>query len=877
MFKKIISVVMMAAIILSTLTFSSCGQIETKNPERPDFVPSAGTTVSDLYSENYRLISENNDLQFYFNDETTDIKIVNKKTNFEWTSEYYDSEMDEYYKGQVLTIQYTDKAGAEQQKSTDVDSVEAGQYQVTDIENGVSVQYGIGDIDYEIRFPMALSVKRYNEIIEKVGADSAEAYTLADYYTQYDFTTEEARKSYDQDSLTMMMKSYKKANDEPWYYMVGSTTYDDVQTLNAIFDGIGYTDEEFESDNKGVTVPDVEPVEFSIKINYTLTDKGLSITIPEKEIYYNEDYPLESIAVFPNLMDFDDSAEGYFLLPDGSGSIMNFNNNKEQLRDKSVYVQMYGVDVSRVVDEKTAYYNDAVLPVFGTCVKGIKTKKNKGNFAEKDYNGLFGIIESGESFAGIEANNFDAEAGKHNNMKLEFRVNERVRMDAFTASGDTDEDSKYCKYQFQRYLGDIKFNLNVLSGSDATYSGMANYYSNYLFGDNANTTSKDYYSTVETIGIINTVDKFMGIEYNTKETLTSFEQVANIASELQQNGFNNLNIKLSGWCNGGYEHGLLDDGIDISKSIGGEDGLVSLYKKLKEKGIGLYPDIDFQNSYVSEGKPSEKLRASTLNGSSSRVTGFSPVDYSYEKKLSKYVLNKEGFTENLNGFMEDYKEYGINNISYRSIGSEINSNFRDDESYMERQETLENLVSLVKSTKDDGYSIMGSAGQAAYLGLLDVVNELPVESAHFDKCDYSVPFTAMVLSGHIDYTYKPINLSNNNRKDLLLLIESGAGAYYKITGTKYEDLANTSYDSMYSTVYSEIKDQIIDTYEYVSQALDGVYGTKIVKHEQVAPEVYKTTYENGTSIYVNYSDKDYVAEGIKIAAEDYFKVNGGAE
>ncbi len=877
MFRKIISVVMMVAIILGTLTFSSCGEIESKNPERPEFVPVAGTTFSDLYSENYRLIAENNDLQFYFNDDTTDIKLVNKNTKFEWTSEYYDSEMDEYYKGQVFTLQYTDKSGAEQEKSSDLDSVEAGQYQITDVENGVSVQYGVGDIGYEINFPMALSVERFDAFIEKLGAESDEAYTLTDFYTLYDFTTDEAKEGYDKDSLEMLMKTYDKANDQPWYYMAKGTGFEDVQTLNTIFASLGYTEEEFESDNKGVDVPEVNPVEFNIRITYTLTDKGLSVTIPENEIYYNEDYPLENITVLPNLMDFDNSADGYFLLPDGSGSIMEFNNDKEQLRDKSVYVQMYGVDVSRVVDEKTAYYNDAVFPVFGTCVKGIKTKKNKGNFAEKDYNGLFGIIESGETFAGIEANNFDYDAGKHNTMKLEFRVNERVRMDAFTASGDTDEDSKYCKYQFQRYLGDIKFNLNVLSGADATYSGMADYYSHYLFGDTANTTAKDYYSTVEAIGTINTIGKFLGIEYNTKETLTSFEQIANIASELQQNGFNNMNIKLSGWCNGGYEHGMLDGGIDISNDIGGDEGLTELYKNLNEKGIGLYPDIDFQNSYVSEGEPDSDYLASTLNGSDSTVTQYSAVDFSVDEKLEKYVLNKDGFTDNFEGFMEDYKDYGITNLSLRSIGSEINSNFAEDETYMERQETLENLVSLVKSTKDEGYSLMGTAGQAAYLNYLDVVNELPVESAHYDKCDYSVPFTAMVLSGHIDYTYKPINLSNNNRKDLLLLIESGSGAYYKITGAKYEELANTSYDSLYSTVYSDIKDKIFKTYEYVSEALDGVYGLKMVKHEKIAEDVYKTTYENGTSIFVNYSDKDYTADGIKVAAEDYFKVKGDAE
>lgn len=877
MFKKIISVLMMVAIILSTLTFSSCGEIESKNPVRPDYIPGEGTSYSDLYSDNYRLVAENNDLQFYFNDDTTDIKLVNKKTKFEWTSEFYDAEYDETYKGQVFTIQYTDKSGAEQEKISDIDCIEAGQFEITDTENGVSVYYGVGNIGYEIKFPMALSVERFDAFIEKLGADSDEAYTLTDFYTLYDFSTEEAREGYDSDSLAMMMKTYEKANDEPWYYMTAGTAYDEVMTLNAIFAALGYTEEEFESDNDDVTIPEVNPTEFSLKINYTLTDNGLSVTIPEKDIYYNEDFPLENIAVLPYLMDFDNSAEGYFLLPDGSGSIMEFNNNKEQIRDKSVYVQMYGVDVSRVVDEKTAYYNDAIFPVFGTCVKGIKTKKNSANFKTANYNGLFGIIESGESFAGIEANNFDAEAGKHNNMKLEFRVNERVKMDAFTASGDTDEDSKYCKYQFQRYLGDIKFNLNVLSGENATYSGMADYYSNYLFGDTANTTEKDYYSTVETVGVINTTEKFLGIEYNTKQTLTNFEQISNIASELQQNGFKNMNIKLSGWCNGGYEHGMFDDGIDISDDIGDEEGLASLYKTLNEKGIGLYPDIDFQNTYASEGEPDKDLLSYTLNGSISTVNQYSAIDFSADDKLEKMVLNKDGFTENYNGFMSDYKAYGISNISFRSIGAEINSNFRDDESYMERQETLENLLGLVKTTKDEGYSIMGTAGQAAYLNYLDVVNELPIESAHFDKCDYSVPFTAMVLSGHIDYTYKPINLSNNNRKDLLMLIESGAGAYYKITGTFYEKLANTSYDSMYSTVYNDIKEQIFDTYEYVSDALEGVYGLKIVNHEKVAEDVYKTTYENGTSIYVNYSNKDYTADGIKVASQDYFKVEGGAE
>ena len=792
MFRKTISVLMMLAIIFTTLTFSSCGEVESKNPERPEFIPGIGASNADLYSDNYTKIAENNDMQLLFNYDTTDIRLVNKKTKFSWDSaQYVDGA---WYRGQAFVLQYTDKAGAEQEKTSELDSISQGKFQITDIENGVEVFYGVGDIGYVINFPMALSVERFNAYVNAFGGpDSDVAYTLSDLYTLYDFTTEEARAGYDEESLAMLMKTYKKAKKQPWYYMNSSMIdYDTVQTLNNIFATAGYSEADYELDNKDIEVPKSNPVEFCIKIRYQLTENGLQVTVPEKDIYYNKEYVLENISILPYLMDYDNTAEGYFLLPDGSGSIMNFNNGKERIRDKSVYVQMYGVDNSRVIDEKTAYYNDAVFPVFGACVKGIKGKNKSANFAEKDYNGLFGIIETGETFAGIEAVNFDKEASKNNNLKLEFRINERVRMDSFTASGGTDSDSKYCKYQFQRYLGDIKFNLNVLSGSDATYSGMANYYSNYLFGDNANTTAKDYYSTVEAIGVINTVEKFFGIDYNSKETLTSFSQVSKIASELQQNGFNNMNIKLSGWCNGGYEHGMFKNGINIEKVLGKKDSLVELYKALQEKGIGLYPDVDIQNAYVSEGEISEKYAAAQLNGSNSVISTYSPVDFRIETKLAKYALNYDGLNKNFTGFLKDYKEYGIKNVSYRSIGSEITSNYKDDETYMERQETLEKLLEFVKTTKDEGYNIMGTAGQAAFVKSLSVINELPIESSRFDKCDYSVPFTAMVLSGHVDYTYKPINLSNNNRRDLLMLIESGAGAYYKITGTKYDKITNTS-------------------------------------------------------------------------------------
>ena len=902
------SIVLVIALFVGMIAISSASQIESKNPERPDLIPGNGASAVDLSSNEYTTISSNENVEFLFNYNTTDIKIVNKKTKYVWSSE--ETVDGQTSRGRIFEILFTDKSGTDNYKYSESDSITDGKFLVYHLgENGesisapigdpsvkgVKVQYGIGDVGYEIKFPMALSPERYQNILQRYAdlewggdVEIANEYLSGIYY-RYNLSGEEDPLAEDipEEDVEMYKQNYPKAKDGAWYYYADDTKYATVLEYNQMFEAFGYTEEELAEDNDGVNIPTIDVTEFTFSICYMLNEKGgLQVTIPEQEIYYNKYYPLESLKVLPNLMKFDNTNDGYFLLPDGSGSIMEFNNGKESLRDEAVYVQMYGVDSSRVVDEKTTYYNNAIFPVFGTTVfgKGAKAKSPKNN------NGVFGIIESGDAFAGISATTYEQESGKYNNLALEFRINERVKMDGFGNSGNSDKDSKYCKYQFERFLGDISFSLYFFDGEDATYSGMASFYSDYLFdGEEDSTTPKEYYSTVEMVGTINVVEKFLGIEYNAKSTLTTASQVETIASDLQKNGFGNMNIKLSGWCNGGWEHGFIKK-IKAEKQFGTKDEIVSLSKNLTGKGINLYPDIDIQNAYESEGKPKEEFRAATLNGSNARISDYSPVDYTREDSLSKFALSAAGLKENYNNFMESYSEYGINNVSFRNLGNEITANYRKDEGYTERQGTYQNLINVAKDTNKKGYSIMGTGGQAALVRYMDVVNNMPVESAHYDKCDYSIPFTAMVLSGHVDYTYQSINLSNNNAKDLLKLIESGAGAYYTLTGTSYPELATTSYSSLYSTVYDEIKgvridskdynkevhqNSVLGTYSYLQNALKDVYGVTIVGHEKVADNVFKTTYANGISIYVNYSDEAVKVKGGTVGATSYLQVKEG--
>ena len=52
-------------------------------------------------------------------------------------------------------------------------------------------------------------------------------------------------------------------------------------------------------------------------------------------------------------------------------------------------------------------------------------------------------------------------------------------------------------------------------------------------------------------------------------------------------------------------------------------------------------------------------------------------------------------------------------------------------------------------------------------------------------------------------------------------------------------------------------DEVVSVYETFNEQLCDVWNAYIVGHEEVATDVYKVTYDNGKSVYVNYTDKEY--------------------
>ena len=179
--KRIISVVLLACLLFSTLALTSCGQLESTNLKREDIViPEPGTSEYDLYSDVYETVAENSKIKLEYNYLTTDIQVTDKRTGNVWSTVQYDAEYDQYVRGDILKLWYYNNSGNTRDLSTGFDSVEKGQFLATEIENGIKVQYGIGDVNFKINFAIALSPERYDELIQRFGEIGEPIYQYGD-------------------------------------------------------------------------------------------------------------------------------------------------------------------------------------------------------------------------------------------------------------------------------------------------------------------------------------------------------------------------------------------------------------------------------------------------------------------------------------------------------------------------------------------------------------------------------------------------------------------------------------------------------------------------------------------------------------------------
>mgnify|MGYP000943469388 CR=1 FL=1 len=634
-----------------------------------------------------------------------------------------------------------------------------------------------------------------------------------------------------------------------------------LNKVEKIIAATGYTadqklkDEKFFTDTQKIDLPQL----IKVVVSYTIDHGELVVSIDKSKIKYtNEEIPIE-ITLMEYFFSAGTEEEGYMLVPDGSGSVINLNNGKS--RNPIYKTQIYGMDSSTQPILQTENSIPAPIPVYG-----LKLKESA----------LFAYIEDGDALASIYADvsgRIDQLNRVYPVFKLREQNNELVFLDYTSAGGGTVYANRI---QAGELSGKLSIRYSILNDKEHGYSAMAELLRNRLVkqGYLKEKNNNDVPLLIDIIGAVNVVKPVFGIPQEKVVRLTSYNQAKQIAEYFKSQKADTLAVKYVGGFKGGIKHSA-PDRLKAEPCLGSSKQMKDVFDWFVNNKINLYMDAAF--TYVPNDGLFDSFHASEdsvrlLNNKRGRIFEVDMPTF-YYASYPKYAIKPSLVPSYMDSFSDSLKKYELG-LSVRDMGNRILSDFSVSKPIFRDQSQKYYMQAMETAVKNGTDLLMNGANMYA-LPYTQYISRMPSQGNRFAITDRSVPFYQMVVHGYCDYVYSPINLSDDYRYNVLKAIETGSG----ISGALYYDasvhLKETPYSQYFASDFERHKETVIQAYHEVKNALKSVYGSKITGHRQLAPDIFITEYENGKAIIVNYSHTEYAQGGIRVSAMDYLLVEEG--
>ena len=795
------------------------------------------------------LVLENERLRFVMDSSTTCFTVEDKESGRVWRSNPEGIAEDalalntEKQKLQsTLLLTYSTINGVDTLYDNYTYSMQSGIYDIEQGDDYIKVFYSVGDMDKEYVIPPVILEEKMDSLLEKM--DKRGMMRVEQYYKKYDITN--LGKNADREEL---LASYPILETEV-IYVLRSTTKDNVKVkFEQFFEQAGYTYEDYMSDRElDMTSSVSEKPVFNVNMVYRLDGDDLLVEVPLGEIEYKEDYPLLYLNVLPYFGAGGTEDNGFLLVPEGGGALIDFNNGK--VAQNSYYSNVYGWDMAQgrtaLVHETRTYFN-----VFGIS---------------REDSSFLCILEEGAPYAAVQAD-ISGRNNSYNFVNAVYSIAHREQYDVadkyngemYVYEENLPEENLVSRYRF------------VDSGS---YVDMAKSWQGYLkekYGEAF--TSKQDTQTPAVIEILGAVDKtkqVLGIPVSRPLKLTSFEEAEEILREINAEGMTNLYVKLTGWMNGGVQQKLLKDARPVSE-LGGKKKLRLLISYIRDNGMKLYLDgiTDYANdSGLTDGFFVFTDAARLVSKEVAELHPYSTVTYmDMEGSDSYYLLKGEKILQMARNLSAEAQELG-GGVSFQNIGCELSSDFNEDEP-MSRMAQLKQQEALLKEVSASGQGIMSNMGNDYAMAYTDMVANMDLSGSEYTILDRTVPFYQLAVHGYVNYTGESLNLTQDYEEELLLSAQYGAGLSFTLMEETAFALQKTLYTEYFGAGYDAWHDRMIEIYTRYNAELGHTFNQKMTGHEWLADKVSCTAYEDGTKVYVNYGYQDYTTEDGVVPARDY--------
>jgi hypothetical protein len=592
----------------------------------------------------------------------------------------------------------------------------------------------------------------------------------------------------------------------------------------------------YEKQSKGVTVKynisdskDKPQISVPIAVTYTLQDGSLSVDISCKDLNKNESAKVESIELLKYFGATKEADEKDFLLvPDGGGALIH--TGKETNKSKTYNFRVYGSDPSLGNQD----VKPAIAPLFGN---------KKGSLA------YGAIIMSGDSLATISATK--ASKNQYNTIGAKF--------DIIPAKESVSDGTVSKTVSSESYTGDITVYYRFLSSANATYSKMASACREQLIRGGVLSTKYIDEDKTPPVNLTLIGEAKKGTLFN-KNMLTTIVQAQDIAERLKAKGVNSLNVRYTGMLEGGLGQTNLKNSRMLRR-LGSKKELNEFYDYMATQGFGLFMDINI----LTASGPTAKAKGIDNKSSTVNIDNhlFDYLDFkSYKRKLT----NASKIEDDILAFSNKMRNASITGYCINDAGHILYSDFRDE--YIGREEA-KNIIAQQIILLSSNRSTMAVNGNFYTLKNVEILTNMELKTAYEESSSYkSIPFIPMILHGMIDYSGKPLNLSEDYNKSLLISIEYGALPAFEWS---YE--AIESDDGKASIYYETWLNAAAKAYEDYEALFSTLRNARMTDHYEVQKDLMCTVYDNETFVYVNYSKEDVVYNSLKIKANSFLRVN----
>lgn len=785
------------------------------------------------------LVSENDNLKLYTNLETTEIAVYNKNDGSITYSNPQDRDthtgtgINASNLSSTLAVTYYNKAGNVATINNYDMSIKNGQFETESIKDGIRYIYTLADED---------SIA-----------------SIVPYYISEDGLNKVMEKSSDYDARTVKGK-YKLENGT--YVLNDSAKKSKVgmEKLNKIFEKAGYTEEDYAKDMEGHE--EDESLSITIPLEYRLTDKGLEATVKAADIEEHGNVYISQIDVLQFFGAASNKAQGYILVPDGSGALINLNSGNQATAYNQAIYDIDPVAQNYVVIEETEC---ARLPIFG-----IKA----------DDNAIFARITAGDAIASVNAD----VAGKLNNYNYayaSFNVREKELLNMFGVQGSKSDIPVVEK---SLYKIDLSVSYSFLTKDDASYSGMARTYRKQLIDEGILKETNQSESVPLYLDIIGGVEQkkhIMGIPYEGVCAMTTYDEASEIVDNLYDSDITNLRLNYQGWFNSGIYHDVADK-IKLIGSVGSKSDLESLNKKLEDKGGKLFMDVAFQKVSHESKRFTSVLEASKYY--SGYVVELGATDPSTVRQTSNlewydemiyYMISPKFLNRYVDKFASKITKYDVSGINLTDLGSVLTSDKKRSE-LINRQQAENIVIGQYEKLAETKKNLMETGGNEYSLKYVSDIIDAPTSYSAYYIIDEQVPFYEMVIHGSISYSGEAFNLMDDDLDDDFVLncIEYGIAPRFTLSYKDPSKMKYTSSADKYSVLYTTWLDKAKEMYGNINEALKDVDGSAMINHEKLDNGLIKVDYENGKTIYINKTSQDITVDGNTVKAKNYLKTGG---